>query len=69
MVSTSLLNLYVTVAVMSGAVGANSLRDFAATKAVVQANARLQMTCPAPRPRLRGLPPAPVPFLHGHRSW
>ena len=53
MVSTVLLNLYVTLAVMSGAIGANGVRDFATTKAVVQAKAQLQVTCPAPRPRSR----------------
>ena len=69
MVSTVLLNLYVTLAVMSGAIGAHGVRDFATTKAVVQAKAQLQVTCPAPRPRPRGLPPGPVPSLHGHKSW
>jgi hypothetical protein len=68
-VSAVLLNLYVTLAVMSGSIGANGVRDFATTKAVVQAKAQLQVTCPAPHPRPHGLPPGPVPSLHGHKSW
>jgi hypothetical protein len=68
-VSTGLLNLYVTPAMMSGAIGANGVRAFATTKAVVQAKAQPQVTSPAPRPRPHGLPPGPVPSLYWHKSW
>ena len=67
-----LLNLYVAMSVVSGAVGLHGVRDFYATKAVVQAKAQLALSCPAmsARPHLaHSLPSGPMTRVHEHRQW
>lgn len=71
--SVVLLNIYIALAIAAGSVGADSVKNFALTKAVVQAQAQVTVACPAPAALARhprpGLPRgAPIP-LTGYRSW
>jgi hypothetical protein len=64
-----LLNLYVAMSVVSGAVGLHGVQQFYTTKAEVQAKAQVEVTCPAPRHLQHGLPSGPIPSLKGYKSW
>jgi len=71
MVSVVLLNLYVAFAVAAGGVGADGVKQFALTKAAVQA--QVAVTCPAPAMpahHRRPMPPWGGPATHSAgKSW
>lgn len=69
MVNEVLINLYVTLAVAAGSVGAKGVEQFAITKATIEAQA--VVSCPAPPlPPRRNLPArGNVPSTTGGRAW
>ena len=70
MVTTVLLNLYISLAVAAGTVGASAVERFAMTKATIEAQAVVSCPAPAPPRRSLGFPSrGNVPNTTGGRAW
>ena len=70
MVTAVLLDLYVTLAVAAGTVGASGVERFAMTKATIEAQAIVSCSAPVPPRRSLGFPSrGNVPNTTGGRAW